>query len=67
MVHRANQIQNPTAHIQTYSLSTTSGTLRSHLAKHHWAEYDQKCAENGWKNCLVETEKQKAVTAEVAI
>ena len=64
-VHRDNKTKNPTAHIQTYSLTTTSGTLRAHLAKYHREEYDKKCAENGWKNSLVETEKQKEVMAEV--
>jgi hypothetical protein len=66
IIRRANQIQNPTVNVQTYSISTMSGTLCAHLAKYHREEYDKKCAENGWKNSMVETEKQKAVKAKVA-
>jgi hypothetical protein len=61
--HREKKLKDPTTHVHHHALSTATSTLRNHLGKAHRADYDQICAQNGWKNNLAEAEKQKAETA----
>lgn len=65
MNHRENRLKNPTALVHHHAVSTATSTLRNHLGKAHRAEYNQICAQNGWKNHLAAAEIQKAKTAKV--
>ena len=60
IINRDAREQDPNAYLHHHAVSTATGTLRNHLNKAHREEYDRKCAESGWKNHLVEADKQKA-------
>ncbi len=36
----------------TYSLTTSTDTLRKHLKKHHAQKYQEACEQHGWKYLL---------------
>ena len=63
MIYRKDNQQDPNVHLHHHAVSTATGTLRNHLNKSHREEYDRACAQNGWKNYLVDADVQKAAKA----